>query len=569
MFCEKCGKQLPDNAAFCDGCGARIDAPAPNQTPQASDAAPAAAGTAAAAVKPKNPLSTLNRKTLIGIAAAVVVVILAIVLIVALVGGNDAPLLYVTDGELVHRPNPNNEETFVVNDEFVNSDLRMYMSDANAAQGMAVEAGFTQDYEKFVYLADYEADSEEMSLFWIEAKDLDKTDAADRVVEVASGVTSSLTFAADADLVLYQRDDRLYYYNFSNDAELVSRDVYTYSVSDDGEYIVYLTREDDGYDLYVYNVSSGEEERIDSEVFTVYFYDRDNGFANMIYSTDNGDGTYDVYRGGLGTDAEKLFSDAYTVLSAYGDNVFYVETDGYDASLYLYNAENDEKTELSSSYSYSAYTSARYGVIVYSEYDDDKLVWFSSVNGGEPVEMDNPITTGAISSNGETLYLIALEDGADDDEGELFRYTVDDQVLSDGTSLDKDVYAHFLRQINGEIYFMVDYDSDNYTGTLCVWDDETIELADEVYEYRVYAYGDDGAAFFADPDEDSGMFYLYDGREAVRVDSEVYMDNWTEFNGDVLYLTDFDEDDGGSLYLYDGKESTRIANDVQAIIEVN
>lgn len=24
MFCEKCGKELPDNAKFCDGCGAQI-----------------------------------------------------------------------------------------------------------------------------------------------------------------------------------------------------------------------------------------------------------------------------------------------------------------------------------------------------------------------------------------------------------------------------------------------------------------------------------------------------------------------------------------------------------------
>lgn len=28
MFCEKCGRELPDNAKFCDGCGAQIGAEA-------------------------------------------------------------------------------------------------------------------------------------------------------------------------------------------------------------------------------------------------------------------------------------------------------------------------------------------------------------------------------------------------------------------------------------------------------------------------------------------------------------------------------------------------------------
>ena len=34
MFCGKCGKQNPDNAVFCDGCGAQLTQPAPQAAPQ-------------------------------------------------------------------------------------------------------------------------------------------------------------------------------------------------------------------------------------------------------------------------------------------------------------------------------------------------------------------------------------------------------------------------------------------------------------------------------------------------------------------------------------------------------
>ena len=33
MFCPRCGKQLPDGVAFCDGCGLQLAAPTPAQAP--------------------------------------------------------------------------------------------------------------------------------------------------------------------------------------------------------------------------------------------------------------------------------------------------------------------------------------------------------------------------------------------------------------------------------------------------------------------------------------------------------------------------------------------------------
>ena len=36
MFCEKCGKQIADDSAFCDGCGAKVES---IETPQAQPVA--------------------------------------------------------------------------------------------------------------------------------------------------------------------------------------------------------------------------------------------------------------------------------------------------------------------------------------------------------------------------------------------------------------------------------------------------------------------------------------------------------------------------------------------------
>ena len=46
MFCENCGKQIPDGSAFCDGCGAKLTqeaAPVASAQTEAPVAAPAKA----------------------------------------------------------------------------------------------------------------------------------------------------------------------------------------------------------------------------------------------------------------------------------------------------------------------------------------------------------------------------------------------------------------------------------------------------------------------------------------------------------------------------------------------
>ena len=83
MFCPKCGKELPDNAKFCGGCGANVNAPVPatepvkqsvpaqqsalaDQTPAPQSVTPSAAGQPVQQPKPsvdvKGEISKLQGK---------------------------------------------------------------------------------------------------------------------------------------------------------------------------------------------------------------------------------------------------------------------------------------------------------------------------------------------------------------------------------------------------------------------------------------------------------------------------------------------------------------------------
>ena len=52
MFCENCGKKLPDGATVCEECGAKVTAPAPVQAAAPVAAAPVAAAPVSAAPAP-------------------------------------------------------------------------------------------------------------------------------------------------------------------------------------------------------------------------------------------------------------------------------------------------------------------------------------------------------------------------------------------------------------------------------------------------------------------------------------------------------------------------------------
>ncbi len=63
MYCESCGKDIPDNAAFCTGCGARVQsrqsegAAAPGYTPPPQASPPPVSGPVPPGYPPPHPQS--------------------------------------------------------------------------------------------------------------------------------------------------------------------------------------------------------------------------------------------------------------------------------------------------------------------------------------------------------------------------------------------------------------------------------------------------------------------------------------------------------------------------------
>lgn len=240
MFCEKCGKQLPDGALFCDGCGAKIAqaAQAPAAAPADPAAAPAAAAPTAAPAAAPREKKPLNKQGLLGlaaVAAAVIVVVVAIVLIAG-AGGGKAPLLYFTGEDLVYSSGKAGGGKLAL-EGVISSDLCYEAGDAgSAALQMTYNMSLTHDGKTLVYLADYDSSDTSFTLFTVPVKALKKGNAEG--TKIASGV-NRITMAEEADVVIYEKSGKLYRYDFKGDPEVIAKDIgsfyyASYAISPDG-----------------------------------------------------------------------------------------------------------------------------------------------------------------------------------------------------------------------------------------------------------------------------------------------------------------------------------------------
>lgn len=575
MFCDKCGKQLPDGALFCDGCGAKLaPAPAPAAEPAPVQAAPTVAPTAAPAAQAPAEKKPLNSKGLIGlaaVAAAVIVVVLAIVLI-ARSGGGKAPLLYFTGEDLVCSAGKAGDGKTALKG-LINSDLRYEAGDAgSAALQMTYNMSLTHDGKTLVYLADYDSSDGTYSLFTVPVKALKKGSAEG--TKLASGV-NRFTMAEKADVLFYEKSDKLYRYDFKGDPEVVAKDLggyyyASYAVSPDGGAAAYLKEGDDWYDLYVYSAKSGESEKLDSDVALIYDYDAENGFQAIVYSKYADDGyNEDVYVAGVGAEKEKLVSGAYSVLDAAHDGYVFYATGDDESALYRLDVKSGEKEKLSEDYDYSFYNDASSGVIGYMTYDYDTYdsVCYVSVPGGTK-EFDEYVPSCTLSADGKTLYTIECGEG--DSEGTLCSYSVGKDGLGERRKIAEDVYGQVLYRANGYIIYATDFSDRDYSATVYALKGKTpVKLGDDVQCYSDTPYGDDGLLFFADCGDSDGTLYTFDGKKATKVASDVLCYNYVELGGKLYFLADYDEDNGGTLCRWNGKSKEKLANDVLAIVPLS
>jgi hypothetical protein len=508
-----------------------------------------------------------------------------------LLSSSDLPLLYVTGGELVYNTNIEENTTITVDENFITSEASYPGMTALHAQWQAMFTVFTEDYKKVVYARNYEDDIDDTyTLCWAPVTKSEK--GSDSATKIASDV-EKFELASKADALVYRKDSKLYYYDFENDPLFISDDVVTggvichehinmdyrnnnygvhtcayFAISDDGKYVFYgKANGDEGDDLYVYNAKSGESVKIASDVYTIYYYDTEGGFESVLYSklTDRAES---LYRSGRSGAEQTLISDTYYIISVDPNGYCFYYSVGADGShaLNRYDIGTAEKLELAPAAAYY-YEDARNGTIFYSKTGEDgNRHYLLSIAGGEGIEVeeDGSVATAYISEDGKTLYAVVM------DENEAYKlvgYTIGNGSVSDRTEIAGDVSPSYLDSLNGCIYYMTDYS--NGVGSLYILDGtESIKLADEG---GYMSAAGDGFVFFTDiVNAEKGTLYLYDGKSATKIASDIYCDIdvlcYYEYDGGLLYLADLDIEDGGTLYLWDGKDNIKIADDVQAII---
>ncbi len=286
MFCNQCGKRLPDGAMFCPECGAvreqepkAVEEPAKEVIKESREAVQAAIPVQNTAFHPipAENKEKGNKKGFpfkILIPSTVIFAVLVAVLVIFLMGSRR-----------------NGMDTY--------ADVKDYV-------------GIFWSFEKGMY-------DGEVSYF-----------------EGKSNGESSIFVYPDNDYRC------LYYMKSDLEPKLVAEDVTAYAVSYTGEYIAYVQIDD----LYLYCVKDGKITQIDTGVFPSYLCLSPEGkvvayLKNYESYTEN-----DLYIGGIGIKNQKVDDDGSmpVAISDNGKTFYYVDDSN---KLYIYNGKDSEKVSSS------------------------------------------------------------------------------------------------------------------------------------------------------------------------------------------------------------------------------
>ncbi len=571
--CPVCGRLLPIDALFCDGCGASVFSAAP-EIPDAGA---------------EGGKSGKRRTTyLIAAAAALCVVVLAVVFLGLLgKGGRGADYaMYIKEKELFY------------------SDLKK--SAAQVTDNLVEEGELSN--------ADFAGGVSSLSQYIVRSKDGKKVFYPDRLSEGESGFTlywnrvnrssdeaqkidsEVLEYHVDdsASYVIYRRDgDNLYSYSLKKqDKEKIASDVRGFAASDDGKTVYYIL--EDGT-VYLWIRGKGSE-KVDSDVYHVEALSED--FETVYYIKEG-----NLYQKEIGKEREKIDSDVTEVLRVYdSDHIYYLkEWDELTADMVIDDdkREEDENLQEPSYYSSSqadwdAYAAKerrddlREELENYFDEDSDfDLSVLCYYNGREKEEILEGVWVGNVASQGEALLVETLDlDNMDpeklsrvEEDGIGLRQAIEDVLQAscvyglvrgkEMIPLDMDpeegIYDCRLDNDGDRLLYIADYDGEKGEGDLyqiTVKNGKASEselVASDVYAYN-FRWTEDSCLYYEDVKEGEGDLYI--GDESVAYDVSVYS-GVTEESGAYYYLTDYNSDkERGTLYCYDGGKPVKIADDV-------
>lgn len=361
MFCKNCGKELPDTAKFCGGCGSPVTPAAPEEAmgeqentvsmePPVTQAAPEfQAGAAPEASAPDGTAPTndaadnavpaaIKRRGKsglivlgVGAVAAIVVIVLVVKLIGGLIGGGGGSrsqaFAYLTDDDELMYLADLKEKTQSIE-----------VTDKDDPRG----ARFTKD-GKTLYYTDKDS-----TLYKVAVAGLKKGERPERVARDVSRYR-----LLDNGSVLYSKYDsgsetyEVTCVTSKEDFRLI-KECSNYSLSEDQKSVYYTEYDKDKREYTLYKIAlkkdAQEEELLDgySSLYTdwdasLLVYDENDYDPNAEWSADTDNNTRTVYSCKPGGEPTELQDDVYSV---YG-----VKVDGGKVSFY-YTVQDVEKYTL-------------------------------------------------------------------------------------------------------------------------------------------------------------------------------------------------------------------------------
>ncbi len=364
MFCNQCGKEMPNEALFCPGCGAKREvmpetapaAPAQATPVMAQPVAPQQpiAGAVAPAAPAKKSGNGFPFKIMIPVAGVFVLLVVILVAVLAMSKGSP----YDTYAEKGLMFNYEENVFYVFGDE--NTTFEIEEDDMYAVF-------YSADQSSAAYLSYDEGSEDSKMLYCIDNKDLE--------------------------------------------AKLIAEDVYFCKMSYNGEYIAYLQDVKDGVegDLYIYCVKSGDITQIDSDVYPGTLAMSSNG-KWIAYVKD-----YESYDentlclGGVGKESVEIDDDGCTPISV-TDNGKYLYYINANYKLYLYNGKESEKVASDVNYDFCVNKDAT--EILYIKGDK---TYYHTVKADDAVKVmsdslyDVIVPEGTVYFNTGGAYMFGLE----------------------------------------------------------------------------------------------------------------------------------------------------------------
>lgn len=575
--CPVCGRLLPADALFCDGCGANMGV-----SPAATEA-PGADGKSGKKGK---------GKAIYLILAAAVVLCVAVVAVLAfgLMGkggrGTDYAM-YIKEKELFYSDLKKKGEQ--ITDDLVDEGDISNADFAGNAYSISQYVVRSEDGSKLFYPDMLSEKDNGFTLYW---------NRVDRSGDEAHKIDSDvLEYRVDdkASYVIYRKDgDKLYSYSLKKqDKEKIASDVMGFAASDDGKTVYYVLN--DGT-VYLWTRSGGSE-RVDSDVHHVEALSED--FRTVYYIKED-----NLYQKKIGKDREKIDSDVTRVLRVYdSDHIYYLKDwDELTADMVIVDDKKDEDENLQEPSSYfsitpeeqEAYEAKRRRNDLredLEEYFEENRYSSLSVlcyyDGRDKEEILEGVMSANVAVKGEAVLVAAL-DQDNMEPKKLSRVEQDDiwigsavdevlrescvYTLAEGAKTidldidpEENIYDCSIDSDGNRILYLTDYDGEKDEGDLyqiTVKNGKASEselVASDAYAYR-FGFTEDSCLYYEDVKDGEGDLYI--GDESVAYDVYVYL-GVTEDSGDCYYLTDYNSDkQRGTLYRYSGGKSVKIADDV-------